>query len=44
MDYSQWIRDASTLGGEGIEHDDGFFRSYAVADVDPVPLTSIANR
>ncbi|HEX6464478.1 MAG TPA: sugar phosphate isomerase/epimerase family protein [Vicinamibacterales bacterium] len=36
MDYSQWIRDAATLGGEGIEHYDEFFRSLADADVDPV--------
>src|SRR5688572_2544311 len=36
MDYIQWIRDAAALGGEGIEHYDEFFRSYAAADVDPV--------
>lgn len=36
MDYVQWIRDASTLGAEGIEHYDQFFRSYDAADVDPV--------
>jgi sugar phosphate isomerase/epimerase len=24
MDYLQWLRDAATLGGEGIEHYDGF--------------------
>jgi sugar phosphate isomerase/epimerase len=24
MDYLQWLRDAQTLGGEGIEHYDGF--------------------
>jgi sugar phosphate isomerase/epimerase len=34
--YEQWIRDAATLGGEGIEHYDGFFRSLAPADVDPI--------
>ena len=33
MDYPSWIRDAVTLGGEGVEHYDGFFRSYAEADV-----------
>ena len=36
MDYVGWIRDAATLGGEGIEHYDGFFRSLAPADVDPI--------
>jgi len=36
MSYAQWIRDAATLGGEGVEHYDGFFRSYALADVDPI--------
>ena len=34
--YEQWIHDAATLGGEGIEHYDGFFRSLAPADVDPI--------
>ena len=36
MEYVSWIRDAVTLGGEGIEHYDGFFRSFAATDVDPV--------
>src|SRR5688572_24631139 len=36
MDYSSWIRDAATLGGEGVEHYDAFFRSYGAADVDPI--------
>ncbi len=27
MDYLDWLRDASTLGGEGVEHYDGFFKS-----------------
>ena len=36
MDYASWIRDAATLGGEGVEHYDGFFRSYAESDVAPV--------
>ncbi len=35
-DYEQWIRVAPTLGGEGVEHYDGFFRSLAPADVDPI--------
>jgi sugar phosphate isomerase/epimerase len=34
--YEQWIHDAATLGGEGIEHYDGFFKSLAPADVDPI--------
>jgi sugar phosphate isomerase/epimerase len=37
--FEQWIRDASGLGGEGIEHYDGFFRSLAPADVDPIVRT-----
>jgi sugar phosphate isomerase/epimerase len=36
MDYLQWIRDAATLGGEGVEHYDEFFRSLEPEDVDPV--------
>jgi sugar phosphate isomerase/epimerase len=35
-DYVTWIRDAASRGGEGLEHYDGFFRSFAPADVDPV--------
>lgn len=31
-----WIRDAAALGGEGLEHYDGFFRSLAPEDVDPI--------
>ena len=27
-DYVQWIHDAATLGGEGVEHYDEFFPSY----------------
>jgi sugar phosphate isomerase/epimerase len=34
--YADWIREAATLGGEGIEHYDGFFPSLAPADVDPI--------
>jgi sugar phosphate isomerase/epimerase len=34
--YVEWIRDAATLGAEGVEHYDGFFRSYAEKDVAPV--------
>lgn len=36
MSYVSWIRDAATLGGEGVEHYDEFFPSYAQADVEPV--------
>jgi sugar phosphate isomerase/epimerase len=36
MDYVQWIRAAATLGAEGVEHYDGFFRSLEAADVDPI--------
>lgn len=39
MDYRQWIRSAATLGAEGIEHYDGFFRSFEPADVDPIVKT-----
>ena len=34
--YVQWIHDAATLGGEGIEHYDEFFPSYEERDVAPV--------
>jgi sugar phosphate isomerase/epimerase len=34
--FADWIRDAATLGGEGIEHYDGFFRSLAPEDVNPI--------
>ena len=36
VSFEQWIRDAAMLGGEGIEHYDGFFPSLAPADVDPI--------
>jgi sugar phosphate isomerase/epimerase len=36
MDYVSWIHDAETLGGEGVEHYDGFFRSFAAENVDPI--------
>jgi len=35
MSYVSWLESAVTLGGDGIEHYDGFFRSFAAADVDP---------
>jgi len=36
MPYGEWIVSAAALGGEGVEHYDGFFRSFDSADVDPV--------
>jgi sugar phosphate isomerase/epimerase len=36
MSFEQWIRDAAGLGGEGIEHYDGFFASVDPADVDRI--------
>jgi sugar phosphate isomerase/epimerase len=36
MSFEGWIRDAASLGGEGVEHYDGWFRSFAPADVDPI--------
>jgi sugar phosphate isomerase/epimerase len=36
MAYLAWIRQAATLGAEGVEHYDGFFRSLDVAGVEPV--------
>ncbi len=36
MDYLVWLRQAATLGAEGVEHYDGFFRSLDAAGVDPV--------
>ena len=34
--YVDWIHDASTLGGEGVEHYDEFFVSYDEKDVAPI--------
>jgi len=36
MSFEQWIRDAANLGGEGIEHYDGFFPSLDAAAVDRI--------
>jgi sugar phosphate isomerase/epimerase len=36
MDYGDWLRQAATLGAEGVEHYDGFFTSFDEAGVDPV--------
>ena len=38
-DYLQWLHDASRLGAEGIEHYDGFFRSFEDRHVTPVIQT-----
>jgi sugar phosphate isomerase/epimerase len=35
-DYLQWLRQAATLGAEGVEHYDGFFRGLDDAGVEPV--------
>jgi sugar phosphate isomerase/epimerase len=34
--YVEWIHDAATLGGEGVEHYDEFFASYDERDVAPI--------
>ncbi len=36
MDYVGWVRQAATLGAEGLEHYDGFFKSFDRAGVEPV--------
>jgi sugar phosphate isomerase/epimerase len=36
MEYTAWIRQAATLGAEGLEHYDGFFASLDDAGVEPV--------
>ena len=36
LSFEGWIRDAATLGGEGVEHYDGFFRSLDPVGVDPI--------
>jgi sugar phosphate isomerase/epimerase len=38
-DYFEWLRQAATLGAEGVEHYDGFFRSLDEAGVAPVRQT-----
>jgi sugar phosphate isomerase/epimerase len=35
-DYVEWVHQAATLGADGIEHYDEFFRSYDPRDVEPV--------
>src|SRR6516165_11475986 len=39
MDYLDWLRQAATLGAEGVEHYDGFFRTQDAAGVEPVRRT-----
>lgn len=39
MDYLEWLRLAATLGAEGVEHYDGFFRSFDEAGIAPVRRT-----
>jgi sugar phosphate isomerase/epimerase len=34
--FTAWIHEAATLGGEGVEHYDGWFRSFAPEHVDPI--------
>jgi sugar phosphate isomerase/epimerase len=36
MVYTDWIRQAATLGAEGLEHYDGFFTSLDDAGIEPV--------
>lgn len=38
-DYLEWLRQAATLGAEGVEHYDGFFKSLDEAGVAPVRKT-----
>jgi sugar phosphate isomerase/epimerase len=35
-DYLGWLREAATLGAEGVEHYDGFFRSLDTAGIEQV--------
>jgi sugar phosphate isomerase/epimerase len=36
MNYLDWLRQGATLGAEGVEHYDGFFRSLDEAGIEPV--------
>jgi sugar phosphate isomerase/epimerase len=38
-DYLEWLRQAATLGAEGVEHYDGFFRGFDEAHLEPVRRT-----
>jgi sugar phosphate isomerase/epimerase len=35
-DYLDWLRQAATLGAEGVEHYDGFFRGFDEASLAPI--------
>jgi sugar phosphate isomerase/epimerase len=35
-DYVAWLREAPSLGGEGVEHYDGFLKSFEPKDVEPI--------
>src|SRR6516165_7481734 len=39
MDYLDWLRQAATLGAEGVEHYDGFLKSLDAAGTEPVLRT-----
>jgi len=39
MEYLRWLRQAPTLGAEGVEHYDGFFTSLDAAGIEPVRRT-----
>ena len=39
MNYLDWLRQAATLGAEGVEHYDGFFPGLDAASVEPVRRT-----
>src|SRR5947209_13184807 len=39
MDYLDWLRQAATLGAEGVEHYDGYFKSLDAAGIEPVRRT-----
>ena len=43
-DYVAWVREAPSLGGEGVEHYDGFFKSFAPEHVDPVVARARGDR
>jgi sugar phosphate isomerase/epimerase len=38
-DYLEWLRQAATLGAEGVEHYDGFFRGFDEVHLAPVRQT-----
>ena len=44
MNYLDWLRQAATLGAEGVEHYDGFFPNLDAAGVEPVRRTLSGQR